>query len=498
MTEAMAGAAGGVAVARAFLGRTHTLLIDNQRVSAAGGGTLESRDPATEAVIAHIPAGGAADIEAAVAAARRAFESGPWPKMQPKDRQRLLWRLADLLEANIEEFAALETFDNGAPLQVTLFMMMTGIDVLRYYAGMATKIYGQTAEISHPMGEFHAYSRAEPVGVVGLITPWNGPLTVVCNKVAPALAAGCTCVVKPAELTSLTALRFAELVLEAGFPAGVVNIVTGLGKDTGARLASHPDVDKISFTGSTAVGRTLIAAAAGNFKRLTLELGGKSPLIVMDDADLDIAIPGAAMAIFANSGQVCFAGSRLFAHSKVYDKVVAGIAQAGSAMKLGNGFDPDTHLGPLISGAQRDKVLDYIAIGEEAGAEVVAGGKAGGDRGYFVQPTVFANTDPAARISVEEIFGPVLVANRFDDLDQVLDRANATQYGLGSGIFTQNVATAHTVAKRLRAGNVWINCYGILDASMPFGGFKESGWGREFGSDGIEPFLEKKAVYTRL
>jgi acyl-CoA reductase-like NAD-dependent aldehyde dehydrogenase len=484
--------------ARAFLAKPKKLLINNQWVDATSGETIESRDPATEAVISHIPAGNARDVEAAVAAARAAFESGPWHTMLPKQRAQLLWRLSDMFESRIEEFAALETFDNGAPLALTRHMMQTGIDALRYYAGMATKIYGQTSEISNEMGDFHAYTRAEAVGVVGIITPWNAPLTVVCNKIAPALAAGCTCIVKPAELTSLTTLRFGELILEAGFPAGVVNIVTGLGTVAGAAMGTHLGIDKISFTGSTAVGRRLVEAAAGDFKRLTLELGGKSPLIIMDDADLSLAIPGAAMAIFGNSGQVCFAGSRLYIHDKIYDAVVAGLAQAGSALKLGNGFDPDTHLGPLISGPQRDKVMNYIDLGTREGGEIVVGGQRHGEQGYFVQPTVFANTKPDARIASEEIFGPVLVANRFTNVDDMVTLANATRYGLGSGIFTQHLSTAHGIAKRLRAGNVWINCYGVLDASMPFGGFKESGWGREFGPEGIEPFLEKKAVYARL
>jgi acyl-CoA reductase-like NAD-dependent aldehyde dehydrogenase len=481
-----------------FLAGSKRMLIDGEWTESDTGTLLEAIDPASEKVMVKFPAGSRTDVDRAVKAARRAFGEGPWPATSGAQRGALLWRLADLIEANIAELAALETYDNGAPVWVTTHMIQTAIGVFRYYAGMASKIYGQTAEISDARGEFHAYTRAEPVGVVGAITPWNAPLTVVCNKVAPALAAGCTCVVKPPELTSLTALRFGELAQEVGIPPGVINIVTGLGSEAGQALAEHPDVDKISFTGSTATGRRLIAAAGGNFKRLTLELGGKSPLIIMDDADLERAVPGAAMAIFANSGQVCFAGSRLFVHASVYDRVVEGIAEFGSKLKLGNGFEPDSQLGPVVSRTQLERVMSYIGSGVAEGVRLVTGGKSVGKTGYFVQPTVFANVNPGSRIAREEIFGPVLVANRFDDLSTVLAHANDTLYGLGAGIYTRNVSTAHRVAKRLYAGNVWINCYGVLNPAMPFGGFKESGWGREFGTEGIQAFLETKAIYTQL
>lgn len=485
-------------LARDYMAKPKQLLIGGKWMPSLAGETLESLDPATEEILCHIPAGGKEDVDAAVRAARNAFDSGPWALMSSRARGELLWKLADLIADNAEELAALETFDNGSPMAATRYMVKVGVETLRYYAGMATKIYGQSTDISSDFGEFHAYTRAEPVGVVGLITPWNAPLTVVCNKIAPALAAGCTCVIKPPEITSITVLRFGEIVQEAGFPDGVVNIVTGLGTTAGAAIAEHRDIDKISFTGSTAVGRSLVRAAAGNFKRLTLELGGKSPMIIMDDADLDAAIPGAAMAIFANSGQVCFAGSRLYVHKKVYDVVVKGVAEFSKALRLGNGFDGQTHLGPLVSQKQRERVLNYIALGLEEGGNVVTGGKACGDRGYFFEPTVLTNCKTDARVVCEEIFGPVVVAAPFDNIDELVNVANDTPYGLGAGVFTGDISTAHKIAKRLRAGNVWINCYGILDASMPFGGFRESGWGREFGPEGIDAFLEKKAVYAKL
>jgi phenylacetaldehyde dehydrogenase len=487
-----------IVLARRFMQTPKALLIGGKWMPAKSGKMIESIDPATEEVIAHIAAGDAADVDAAVAAARLAFETGDWPAATPAKRGALLWRLADLIERNSAELAAIETFDNGAPLAMTNYMMATAAEFLRFFAGQATKLYGQTVEISSPIGEFHAYTRGEPVGVAGLITPWNGPLGTVCIKVGPAIAAGCTCVLKPAELTSLTAIRFGELVIEAGFPPGVINIVTGHGAEAGSAIATHSGIDKISFTGSTAVARTLIDAAKGNFKRLTLELGGKSPLIIDDEAELESAIPGAAMAIFANSGQVCFAGSRLFIHSKIYDNVVAGLADVSKEFTLGNGFDPATRLGPVISRKQQDRVMSYIESGRAAGAEIVTGGQTHSNLGYFVQPTIFANVDRNATIAREEIFGPVLVANRYDDLDEVIKIANDTPYGLGSGVFTRDLSKAHRIAKRLRAGNVWINCYGVMDPSMPFGGFKESGWGRELGSAGVDAFREFKSVFARL
>ena len=483
---------------RAFLTRPRRLLIANEWTAAASGTTIESIDPATGSSLGTIAAGGAADIDRAVRAARAAFDGGAWSRLTADQRGALLWRLADMIEAREDEFSALDTLDNGAPRRFTRWMAQGAANVFRFYAGYTSKIYGQTADVATAAGEYHAYTRLEPVGVVGTITPWNGPLGTICGKIAPALAAGCACVMKPAELTSLSALRLGELALEAGLPEGALNIVTGYGPEAGQALVEHPLVDKIIFTGSTVVGKKLLAACAGNLKRISLELGGKSPVILFADADLEKAIPIAARAIFANSGQVCFAGSRLFVEAPVYDKVVAGVAEIARTLRLGNGFDERTDLGPLISERQRQRVRSYVESGIEAGAEIVAGGGTVDGPGFFVPPTVFAATDPSMRICRDEIFGPVLVVEPFTETDAVIDRANATLYGLGSGIMTENLGRAHRVAKRLRAGNVWINCYGVVSPKMPFGGYKESGWGREFASQGIEACQELKTVYAAL
>ncbi len=410
-----------------------------------------------------------------------------------------MWKLADLIAANLEELATLDVMDNGMPLAFAKATVSSCVAGLRYYAGYCTKINGMAVDLSGGGRELHAYTRQEPVGVVGAITPWNAPLAVVVNKIAPAIAAGCAVVVKPAEQTPLSALRFAELVVQADLPPGLINIVTGLGTTAGAALANHPDVDKLTFTGSTGVGKALVHAAAGNLKRLTLELGGKSPVFVFDDADLERAVPACAMAIFANSGQVCFAGSRLYVQRKRFEEVVERVAQAAKALRLGCGLDPATQLGPLVSGKQQARVMEYIESGLSEGGELLAGGSRWGRQGYFVEPTVFANPKRRPlRIVEEEIFGPVLVAMPFEDLDEMAALANDTPFGLGSGVFTSNVSLAHKAASRIRAGNVWVNCYGILDRAMPFGGYKQSGWGRENAAAGIEAFLETKAVYTML
>lgn len=489
----------GEAVA-GFLTRDHSLFIDGEWRNSVAGRRFDVLNPATGTRIASVAEGDAEDIDLAVAAARRSFNDRRWRGLSADARSKIMWRMADLLEENASEFAELDVMDNGMPIAFASWMVGTCCQQLRYYAGMITKIAGRNASaaMSHDVQQFHAYTAVEPVGVVGVIIPWNGPIGTLIIKIAPALAAGCSIVCKPAELTPLSALRAAELAAQAGIPPGVLNIVPGYGATAGQRLVDHPDVDKISFTGSTATGKHIAAAAASNLKRVTLELGGKSPVIVFDDADLDVAIPGAAMGIFANSGQVCFAGSRLFVQKKSFDKVVAGIADFASNLKIGSGLDPDSRIGPLISGAQQAKVLNYIDVGQKEGAEVVTGGDVFGGEGYFIKPTVFANVNRDMRIVREEIFGPVLVATPIDDLDELVHAANDTRYGLGAGIFTTDVNKTHLVAERLQAGNVWVNCYGFMHPAMPFGGFKESGWGRELGLEGISAYQEIKSVFVQL
>ncbi|MFV3077104.1 aldehyde dehydrogenase family protein [Niveispirillum fermenti] len=493
-------AAAGPQAGERFLEQRHAQLIGGEWRPPATGRVLDVLDPATGEVIAQAPDGDAADIDAAVTAARAAHEGEAWRGLTSDARARILWRYADLIEANGEELAWLEVRNNGMPLGFANWAIGAGASWLRHYAGLTANIFGRNASSALSGGgqHVHAYTRRQPVGVAGLILPWNGPIGAFLIKVAPALAAGCCLVVKPAENTPLTALRLGELALEAGLPAGVLNIVSGHGATAGAALAAHPGVDKISFTGSTAIGRQIVAASAGNLKRVTLELGGKSPCIVCDDADMDQAIPGAAMAIFANSGQVCFAGSRLFVQRRSFDRVVDGIAGFMKGLKVGSGLDPDTVIGPLISARQRDRVRDFIDSGRAQGAELVAGGGARDGAGFFLEPTLFANVRADMRIASEEIFGPVLVATPFDDLDEVVRAANGTRYGLGAGIFTGDVNKAHLLADRIEAGNIWINSYGLMHPTMPFGGFKESGWGREMGTEGMEAFLETKSVYVQL
>ena len=485
--------------APAFLQGTKLLLIDGKHIAAQSGKTFEVVNPATEEVIATVAEGDAADIALAVSAARKSFESGVWRSLPASERARIMLRFADLVEENGDELSLLETMNNGMPRAFARNSVHGGAKWLRWFGGSVTRIYGQTASsaVSAP-GEFHVYTRKEPIGVVGLITPWNGPIGTFFIKVAPALASGCSIVQKPSEITPLTALRLGELALEAGVPAGVLNVVPGFGAGAGAAMANHPGINKISFTGSTAVGKELVRASAGNLKRVTLELGGKSPCVVFDDADMDIAIPGAAMAIAANTGQVCFAGSRLFVQRKSFDKVVAGIGRVLQSLKVGNGLEEDTVLGPVVSAKQRDRVTGYIQTGLSEGAEIVSGGQPIEGKGFFVSPTVFANVHASMKIVQEEIFGPVLVATPFDDLEEVPALANATNYGLGGGIYTTNINTAHKLAARIETGNVWINCYSMLDAAMPFGGYKESGWGRELSAEGLDAYLETKSVWVKL
>ena len=486
--------------ARSFLAKPHNLLIDGKWVPAKSGKTFAVEDPATQEVIAHVAEGDAADIDLAVAAARRAFESGPWARMLPAERARLVWRLGDLLEQHADEFAELEAQDNGKPVTAARAGDVAGsIEMFRYMSGWATRLVGETVPVSSP-GNWFAYTVREPVGVVGQIIPWNFPLMMAAWKLAPALAAGCTIVLKPAEQTPLSALRFGELIMEAGFPAGVVNIVTGFGETAGAALSGHPDVDKVAFTGSTEVGKLIVKAAAGNLKRVSLELGGKSPQIVFPDARLDNAIAGTASAIFYNMGQCCTAGSRLFAHKKVFDKVVEGLVSEAGKLKIGHGLDPATTLGPLVSDEQHRKVQGYLESGRTEGAEVVTGGSVGGNRGYFIQPTVLANTNRNMKVVREEIFGPVVCVQPFeeDDLDGIAKFANDTEYGLSASIWTQDLTRAHLLARRIKAGTVWINTHNWGDAAFPFGGYKQSGWGREMGKEVMEHYTETKAVGARL
>lgn len=464
------------------------------------GGAIAVFDPATGEQMCAVPAAGQGDVDAAVAAARHCFDTRSWRAKKPAARAEAMWKFSDLLMAHVDEFADIEVRDNGMPLASARRLVERSADVFRYYAGMATKIHGLTAEVSIGTGDMHAYSLSEPVGVVAAITPWNGPIVTVASKVAPAIAAGCSVVIKPAEQTPMSALRLARLVQDSGlFPAGLINVVNGYGSVAGAALVEHDGVDKVTFTGSTEVGKTLIRASASNMKRVSLELGGKSPVFIFDDADIDRAIMGAAMGIFANSGQVCFAGSRLYIQRGIYDRVIDGVSRIARSLKLGNGLDPATQLGPIISTRQMERILAYVDAGIRDGAELVVGGARVGTQGYFVAPTVFANrTGADIIIAREEIFGPILTAMPFDGLEDVERLANATPYGLGGGIFTSNVSTAHSAAKLIQSGNIWINCYGGTDLSLPFGGYKQSGWGREQGVEGITAFLESKSVYLAL
>jgi phenylacetaldehyde dehydrogenase len=482
-----------------FLTQTPKMLIDGKMVGAVSGETFEVYNPATGTVIANVPSADKADIDLAVAAARRAFDERRWTKLTPSARGKLMWKLADLIERDLEELAELESVDNGKPYAVARVAdLPLAVDIFRYMAGWATKLTGTTLPWS--TGEFLSYTVREPVGVVGQIIPWNFPLLMAAWKIAPALAAGCTVVLKAAEQTPMTALRLAELVQEAGIPAGVVNILTGFGETAGAALAAHPNVDKVAFTGSTEVGKLIVQAAAGNLKKVSLELGGKSPAIILPDADLDQAIAGAASAIFFNHGQCCCAGSRLFAHKSVYDKVVGGIADIAGKIKVGPGLDPSTEMGPLVSSEQFDRVTSYIKSGQDSGAKVAVGGKRVGNLGYFVAPTVFENTKPDMKIITEEIFGPVVCAQPFDDddLDRIAKQANDTIYGLAASVWTRNGGTAHKLASRIRSGTVWINCHNVFDASLPFGGYKQSGWGREMGEEVFHNYTEVKAVTAAL
>ncbi|MCX6130009.1 MAG: aldehyde dehydrogenase family protein [Proteobacteria bacterium] len=481
---------------RSFLGKNHQLFIDGAWVEASERQRFAVENPANGEVISQVAKGTPADIDKAVQAARRAFE-GPWSKISASARGQVIWKLAELIEHNLEELAQLETLDNGKPLSVARAAdVPLSADIFRYMAGWTTKISGKTFPISVPYtpdAEYLAYTTKEAIGVVAQIIPWNFPLLMAAWKLAPALAAGCTVILKPAEQTPLSALRLGELIQEAGFPAGVVNIVTGYG-DVGAHLAQHPDVDKVAFTGSTEVGRLIVQAAAGNLKKVSLELGGKSPNIIFDDANLDLAIPGATQAIFFNHGQCCCAGSRLYIHEKVYDKVLQGIAELAKTIQVGQGLDPYTQMGPLVSKEQLDRVCSYVQSGIDAGAKLVVGGKPLAKAGYFMPATILSHVTHDMKVVQEEIFGPVLVAIPFRDTEDLIRQANATEFGLAAGIWTQDLSKAHKISARLKAGTTWINCYNIFDAALPFGGYKQSGWGREMGEEALALYLETKSV----
>jgi phenylacetaldehyde dehydrogenase len=485
-----------------YLAAPRKMLIDGRWVDAASGKTFTTFNPATGKALAEVAEGDKEDIDRAVRAARKAFEEGAWRRMTPSERGRVIWKLAELLEEHAEEFARLETLDSGKPLNASRAAdVPASIDMLRYMAGWATKIEGNTIPISvnYPPGaKYLAYTLRAPVGVVGQIIPWNFPLLMAAMKLGPALAAGCTVVLKPAEQTPLTALRLGELVQEAGIPDGVVNVVPGYGETAGAALAAHPDVDKIAFTGSTEVGKLILHAAAGNLKKVSLELGGKSPNVVFKDADLDVAIQGAAGAIFFNQGEVCCAGSRLYVEQGIFDKVVEGVSEQAKKIKLGPGIEVTTEMGPLVSEEQLSRVCGYLESGFSDGAKAVTGGKKLESPGYFVEPTVLVDTKPNMKVVREEIFGPVVTAIPFKDVGEIVPVANNTMYGLAAGIWTNDISKAHRLAAELRAGTVWINCYSVFDASMPFGGYKQSGWGRESGHDVLELYTEVKAVCTRL
>ena len=487
---------------RRFLAQPKRMAIGGEWVEALGGGMLEVVDPASGQVFDRVPAGEATDIDRAVVAARRAFEQGDWPRMRPVDRERLLLRLAELVEAHAQELAEIEALDNGKPVTMARAVdVALVVDFLRYMAGWATKIEGSTMEVSVPLvrdREFFGYTRREPVGVVGAIIPWNFPLLMVAWKAGPALASGCTMVLKPAEETPLSALRFAELVQQAGYPAGVFNVVTGHGHSAGAALAAHKGVDKVAFTGSTEIGKLVGKAALDNMTRVSLELGGKSPVIVLDDADPAVAAAGAAQAIFFNQGQVCCAGSRLYVHKSRFERVVEGLSGIAADMKLGAGIEPLTQIGPLVSAVQQQRVLGYIRSGFEEGARALAGGAAGEGEGYFVKPTVLVDTRDDMRVVREEIFGPVVVAMPYDDLDEVARRANDTPYGLGASIWSNDLSRVHRLVPKIKAGTVWVNCHNILDASMPFGGYKQSGIGREMGRAVLDLYTEGKSVIMAL
>lgn len=483
-----------------FLGETHRLLIGGEWVE--GSGELETRDPATGLVLARFQTGGAAEVDRAVKAARAAFD-GPWGRMTVAERTALLHKLARVMDANATLLTELDVIDNGMPRFIAGLTTANCVEMIDYYAGAVMRIEGTTiAPPRHIAAEAEAltYTLREPVGVAGQIVPWNVPLSTAILKLAPALAAGCTVVMKPSEETPLSALALGGMILEAGIPAGVVNIVNGVGAEAGQALAEHPGVDKISFTGSTATGKRIIQAALGNLKKVSLELGGKSPVVVMPDADLALAVPGVAMATFFLQGQNCMAGTRIFAHAAIHDELMEGVAAFCKVMTLGHGLDPATTQGPMISDGHAAKVMGYIERARADGVTLIAGGEKLDRPGNFIQPTVFTGCDNAMPLMREEIFGPVMAVQKFegDDLDAIAALANDTPYGLSGSVWTRDLSTAHRLVKRIRAGQVSINCHGAVGTNIPFGGYGQSGWGREFGQEGLDAYLETKAVTARL
>jgi aldehyde dehydrogenase (NAD+) len=470
--------------------------INGKWVPARSGKIFGTVNPATEEVLAEVAEGDAADVDAAVRAAREAFENGPWSRIDARERGRLMNRLADLMEEELDELAALESLDNGKPIRdAKAADLPLAIDCIRYYAGYADKIHGQTIPVR---GNYFTYTRKEPVGVAGQIIPWNFPILMVAWKWGPALAAGCTVVMKPAEQTPLTCLRLAALAQEAGIPDGVINVVPGFGPTAGAAIVKHPEVDKIAFTGEHLTAQIIMREAAQSLKRLTFELGGKSPNVIFADADLEAAVQGAHFGLYFNQGQCCCAGSRVFVEERIHDEFVERVTELNQQRKLGDPLDPQTEQGPQVDRAQFDKIMKYIELGKKEGAECLTGGERFGDRGYYVKPTLFDNVTDEMAIAKDEIFGPVMSVLKFEDLEEVAARANKTFYGLAAAVWTRDVGKAHYLAKKIKAGTVWVNCYDVFDAAAPFGGYKMSGQGRELGEEGLKGYLETKTVTVAL
>ncbi len=486
--------------AKRALARKPALFINNEWVPSTHGATLIVEDPSTGREVGRIVDASDGDVDRAVAAARAAFDDGRWSNLPPKVRERIINKLADLIEAHTAEFAELEAIDNGKPVGFATMVDIPGaVDHLRYMAGWASKLGGEVMDpLALPRGTVFSYVSRQPVGVAAQIVPWNFPLLMATLKISPALAAGCALILKPAEQTSLTALRLADFVAEAGFPSGVINVITGHGHTAGERLVKHPDVDKVAFTGSTEVGKIINRNATDSLKRVTLELGGKSPVIVMPDVNVEEVAPAAAGSIFFNSGQICVGGSRLFAHRSIFDRMVEGVTAATAFWKPRPSLDPQAHMGPVVSKEQMDRVMGYIEAGKRDGATVVVGGDAPAANGYYVNPTVLVNVKPSMSVVREEIFGPVLVAQRFDTLDEVAKAANDTSYGLAASIWTKDVSSMLRLAAKIKAGTVWGNCHAVIDPALPFGGFKQSGIGREQGREGIEAYTELKTVIIQL